>query len=226
MYSCPNPPTNLEALLRDTCRRAMGLGLSFTDQLRLYRSIVALAREVRLRTGGVPLDAAGETLSTLLAAVSEHASALGLNPELPLPDALVLQRLAVQLSRTSRRVGATDRQFPAQNPMHRDKPPAPAFPKQAALQDEPPARPEARADIGTQHPLQRETEAPDGDSPHDDLDTPRPVDFRVKILNGDPERDAMSRRYRPDEDIEAAFAEARQRSAAMAAVGTERKRYA
>ena len=51
MSLCLNPAANLEALLRGACRRALALGLSFANQLRLYRSIVALAREVRLQIG-------------------------------------------------------------------------------------------------------------------------------------------------------------------------------
>ena len=110
---------NLEALLRDACRRAMDLGLSLTIQLRIYRSVLALAREVRLRAFGH-----NETLSALLAAVCEHVSLRGLDPELPLPDAILLHRLAVQLSRAARKAGDP------QNPVHREKPassaPAPA----------------------------------------------------------------------------------------------------
>ena len=246
MNSYSNPSANLEALLFNACRRAMGLGLSFTDQIRLYRSIVALAREVRLRAGGARLDAGNETLSALLAEVCEHAGAVGLDADLPLPHAILVQRLVVQLSRASRLVGTTGRRSGAQHPVHREEhPPSPAkaparpdaradHPPQHPLhrEDQPPshakapARPDARADIPPQHPLHRENQAPDADAPLDDLDTPRPVDFRVKISSGDPARDAMSRRYRPDEDIDAAFAQARQQSAEMAAMGAERKRYA
>ena len=118
-----NPATSLEALLRNTCRRALCLGVSFIDQLRLYRSIVALAREVRLRSNGIVLEM-GDALSALLAEVCEHASELGLDPDLPLPDTLRVQRLVVQLSRAARLVGATapaGRRFFAQHPMHREE---------------------------------------------------------------------------------------------------------
>ena len=124
MNSYANPSANLEALLFNACRRAMGLGLSFTDQIRLYRSIVALAREVRLRAGGARLDAGNETLSALLAEVCEHAGAVGLNADLPLPHAILVQRLVVQLSRASRLVGTTGRRSVAQHPKHRENLPA------------------------------------------------------------------------------------------------------
>ena len=131
---------NLEALLRDACRRAMDLGLSLTIQLRIYRSVLALAREVRLRA-----VSRNETLSTLLAAVCEHVSIRGLDPELPLPDAILLQRLAVQLSRAARKAGDP------QNPVHREKPassaPAPARSEGPAQAHDP------------QNPMQREKPA-------------------------------------------------------------------
>jgi hypothetical protein len=190
MSSCHNPCTNLEALLRDACRRALNIGLSFTNQLRIYRSVIALAREVRLRAGGARFDATNETLSALLATVCEHASAFGMDPEL----------LAVQLSRAARQAGGTEpagrlffaqepqqREKPpepafsarhpahredlaqpeadaadyAQHPMHPEKPSEPAFSIPAPLHREDPAQPEATAADCTQHPLQPETEAPD-----------------------------------------------------------------
>ena len=125
MSLCLNPAANLEALLRGACRRALALGLSFANQLRLYRSIVALAREVRLRFGGAMPASSSRTLSALLAAVCERASELGQDPELPLPDAILVQRLAVQLSRAARQAGIAEpaeRQFLAQHPMHREEP--------------------------------------------------------------------------------------------------------
>jgi hypothetical protein len=146
MYSSPNPAANLEALLRDACRRALALGLSFTNQLRLYRSIVALAREVRLRFGGAMPAAASRTLSALLAAVCERASELGPDPELPLPDAILVQRLAVQLSRAARQAGIAEpaeRQYVRQHAMHREEPPEQTLPAQNPMHREKPAQPEA-----------------------------------------------------------------------------------
>ena len=49
--------------------------------------------------------------------------------------------------------------------------------------------------------------------------TMQPADFRAKILNGDPERDWMSRRYAPEDDAEGDYAEAVRQSAAQAAAG-------
>ena len=179
----PNPPaTSLEALLRDACRRALGLGLSFTNQLRLYRSILALAREVRLRFGGSLFEAGNQTLAALLAAVCERAGELGLDPELPLPDAILVQRLTVRLSRAARLAeGAAPAQqaFRAQHPVQREEPPQheaagaaePAgqtFHAQNPLHREKPAQhdaaeaPEpAEQTFHAQHPMQRDTGEPD-----------------------------------------------------------------
>ena len=168
MSSYANPPTNLEALLRNTCRRALALGLSFTNQIRVYRSVIALAREVRLRYAGAMQGASAQSLAALLAAVCEHASETGLDPELPLPDAIMIQRLALQLSRAARRAGAIEpieRAFREQHAMHRDKPAQPAFSAQDPIHREEPAQPDAAEPAGEamspQHPLHRETEAPD-----------------------------------------------------------------
>ena len=148
MSTHPHPIAGLEALLRDACRRALGLGLSFTNQIRLYRSILALTREVRLRLGGRMAEAGGAALAPLLAAVCERASELGLDPELPLPDAILVQRLVVRLSRAVRIAegSASGRTaFRAQHPLHREEPPQHATTE--------PAQPLLHA----QHPLHRET---------------------------------------------------------------------
>ena len=50
--------SNLEALLQDTCRRAMAPGQIFDNHLRLYRNPIALAREPRLRFGSSETNAA------------------------------------------------------------------------------------------------------------------------------------------------------------------------
>ncbi len=166
MFSNLKPPTNLEALLCNACRRALGIGISFIDQIRLYRSIIALAREVRLRSGGAAFDTASQTLSALLVAVSEHASALGLDPALPLPDGLLLERLAVQLSRAARKAAGcepADRKIYKLPPDLRDDPPEQAIFAQQPMHREEPAEPEpAVAENPPQNPMQRETAADDG----------------------------------------------------------------
>jgi len=165
MFSNLNPPTKLEALLHNACRRALGIGVPFIDQIRLYRSIIALAREVRLRAGGATFDTASQTLSALLAAVSEHASDLGSDPALPLPDAILLQRLALQLSRTARKAAGSkpaDRKIYKLPPDRRDAPPAPPIAAQHPMHREEPAEPEPTvAENPPQNPMQRETEADD-----------------------------------------------------------------
>ena len=126
MLSYLNPAPNLEALLRETCCRALGIGVSFTNRVRLYRSIVAMARELRLRLNGSLHDGGNQPLAASLAAVSEDACAVGLDPDLQLPDAILVQRLAIHLSRASRRAAGTakgSRPFSAQNPMHPEEPP-------------------------------------------------------------------------------------------------------
>ena len=156
MSSPLNPAPNLETLLRETCRRALGIGVSFTNRIRLYRSIVAMARELRLRLGGALHNGGNQTLAASLAAVSEGACALGLDPELPLPDAILLQRLAVQLSRASRHAGGTangSRHFSAQDPIRREEPPQP----RATKASEP-----TETGFPQQHPMHRgEPEADD-----------------------------------------------------------------
>ena len=57
----------------------------------------------------------------------------------------------------------------------------------------------------------REVVPPDDPKSH----TMQPADFRIKVLNGDPVRDWMSRRYAPGDDMEGAYAEAVRQSAAM-----------
>ena len=150
MSSCPHAATNLEAFLRNMCRRALTPGMTFDNQLRLYRAAIALAREVRLRFGGTMPDAHAQTLAALLAEVCEHASALGVDPALSLYEAFQVQRLAAQLSRASRQAGATElggKNIFTLESKHREEPAQPEAPA------EPPIPP--------QHPLQRETEAPD-----------------------------------------------------------------
>ena len=171
MSSCPNPAANLEALLRDACQRALALGLSFTNQLRLYRSIIALAREVRLRFGGAMPASSSRTLSALLAAVCERASELGPDPELPLPDSILVQRLAVQLSRAARQAGIAEpaeRQYVARHAMHREVPPEQTLPAQNPTHREEPTQPEApeiaepsEQTLPAQNPMHREVETDD-----------------------------------------------------------------
>ena len=120
MTSHSESTSKLESLLRDACRRTIRLGLTFADQLRLYRSVIALAREVRLRFGNAAPSEGSTPLPALLAAICDHACALGLDPTLPLPDALPVQRLALGLSRAARmaegQVAARER-LTAKNPM-------------------------------------------------------------------------------------------------------------
>ena len=49
--------------------------------------------------------------------------------------------------------------------------------------------------------------------------TMQPADFQAKILNGDPLRDWLSRRYGPGDNGEGAYAEAVRQSAAIAEPG-------
>ena len=61
----------------------------------------------------------------LLAKVCERACVLGLDPELPFPDAILVQRLVVRLSRAARQAGdagAAAHPISKQHPLHREKP--------------------------------------------------------------------------------------------------------
>jgi hypothetical protein len=108
-----------------------------------------------LRSGGTVPDKS-DALSAVLATVCAHAAELGLDPDLPLPDALLMQRLAVQLSRAARLAGDTapaERLFFTQSPMHREEP----------AQEAQPAQPAGPADhaLSAQSPMHREIDASD-----------------------------------------------------------------
>ena len=167
MTSHPESTSKLESLLRDACRRTIRLGLTFADQLRLYRSVIALAREVRLRFGNAGPSEGNTPLPALLAAICDHACALGLDPTLPLPDALPVQRLALGLSRAARmaegQVAARER-LTAKNPMQPEAAPT----TQAGLDRVPPpsAEPQRRESEKTaQDPLHREPMPTDASQP-------------------------------------------------------------
>ena len=156
MFSYATPSTKLEPLLRAACRRALGLGLSFMDQIHAYRSVLALAREVRVRCAGALFDGGNQASFALLAEVCERACVLGLDPELPFADAILVQRLVVRLSRAARQAGdagAAAHPISKQHPMHREKP----VQHGAAETAEPPVHP-----ISKQHPVHREKPAQHG----------------------------------------------------------------
>jgi hypothetical protein len=167
-----NPTNKLEALLRDTCRRALVPGMIFDNQIRLYRAVIALAREVRLRFGTAMPETASDTLAASLEAVCDRACELGLDPDLSLFEALQVQRLVVQLSRATRLASGTEpanRRFFAQEAQHREKPPEKSVVSQNAPRREEPAQPEpepavesADPTFSEQHAMQRETEASNG----------------------------------------------------------------
>ena len=157
----PDSPAKLEPLLRDACRRALRLGLSFADQIRLCRSVIALAREVRLLFGNVSSRAGDPPLPALLAAVCDRVCDLGLDPTLPLPDAVLVQRLATGLSRATRLaegpVAARGRSG-AKNPDRSAVPPAPAdLGSPRAQPSEEPLDREPEKNV--EHPIQREAAA-------------------------------------------------------------------
>ena len=163
----PCAPAKLEPLLRDACRRALRFGLSFPDQLRLYRAIIALAREVRLMFGVQAPQIGDPPLPALLAEVCDHACNLGLDPTLPLPDAILLLRLATGLSRAARqaegRVAARGR-LGTKKPLQREEAPNPdrsvVLPPRADLD-----RPEI---LSAKDPMHREP-VPADDAPGDSL---------------------------------------------------------
>ena len=152
MTSQPSSPAKLEALLRDACQRAFRLGSSFADHLRLYRSIIALAREVRLSIGAQAPRTDSQTLPALMAAVCDHACDLGLDPALALPDAILLQRLATGLSRAARLAQGAGQ---AKNLIHRENRPKRdrTKPEPAPIAEGPGYREDTLAD---KEPLHRE----------------------------------------------------------------------
>jgi hypothetical protein len=175
MNSHPYAPTKLEQLLHDACRRAVRLDLTFADQLRLFRSVIALAREVRLRFGRLAPQADHRSLAALLATVCDRACDVGLDPTLPLPDALLLQRVSTGLSRAVR---LTEGRIGPKKPMQRGNlPESPAEPDRSASppSEDPPHRaPEKRAE----DPTHREDEQ-----------NPDPVEVSLPLA--DPDRPDM-----------------------------------
>ena len=169
MTSHPCSPAKLEPLLRDACRRALRFGLSFPDQLRLYRSIIALAREVRLMFGGQAPQIGDPSLPALLASVCDRACDLGLDPTLPLPDAILLHRLATGLSRAARQAEggvAVRRRLGTKNPLQRETVPNANWPAApSTLADRQRSEP-----LPSNEPLHREPEKMAEDPMH-----PEPV---------------------------------------------------
>jgi hypothetical protein len=139
---------------------------------------------------------AAEQMLAAQAAVAHNAAMAclkqAMNPSLPPKDAARMRTTTAMMARMSR---DTLKALTAlQRPVAPKKKPEPVFEQEA----------EASFELI---------------DPHADLDTPRPVDFRVKIPNGDPARDFLSRRFGPDEDMEAAWQEASRQSAALEAEG-------
>jgi hypothetical protein len=175
----PDSPAKLEPLLRDACRRALRLGLSFADQIRLCRSVIALAREVRLLFGNVSSRAGEPPLPALLAAVCDRVCDLGLDPTLPLPDAVLVQRLATGLSRAARLAEGPVAARGRSGAKNRDRLPAPAAPADlGSPRTQPSEEPlDREPEKNVEHPIQREA-APNRDrsavppAPAD-LDPPR-----------------------------------------------------
>jgi hypothetical protein len=172
MNSHSYAPTKLEQLLRDACRRAVRLDLTFADQLRLFRSVIALAREVRLRFGRLVLQADHRSLAALLATVCDRVCDVGSDPTLPLPDALLLQRVATGLSRAVR---LAEGRIGTKKPLQREN--LPISPADGQRSGPPPSEaspyraPEKRAE----DPLHR-----------DDGQNPDPVE--VSLPPADPDR--------------------------------------
>ena len=160
----PDSPAKLEPLLRDACRRALRLGLSFADQIRLCRSVIALAREVRLLFGNVSSRAGDPPLPALLAAVCDRVCDLGLDPTLPLPDAVLVQRLATGLSRAARLAEGPVAARGRSGAKNRDRLPAPPAPADlGSPRTQPSEEPlDREPEKNVEHPIQREA-APNPD---------------------------------------------------------------
>ena len=187
--------TGMETTFRDTCALAMQCGHPFPSMLRLYRSVVGLTRVLMQARVNAGLDAG--LSDELVALLEKIRDTVGLHfscRDLPLDDAIRLQTITIALARTAHR--ARFGQVAHRRPRAR---PAPAEAVQTAA-PEPVRRP-------------LEIAAPDDDTLPD---TPASLDLRTKVLNGDPVRDFMSRRFGPNDDVDAAYAEAQRQSAVLA----------
>lgn len=139
----PSPIALLLSVLRDACRQAIDPNVPLADVLRLFRSVVALARSVPLIQADIgdtksistndPLHRENPDLAALVTAVLAAACGRALTPHLPLPQVIGLHRVIVSLERAARlarrgqpQAPATAKNNAAQHLMHREKPPAPA----------------------------------------------------------------------------------------------------
>ena len=193
----PATPTfpGMEATLRDACERAMQCAFPFLTMLRLYRSVAGLTRALMQARADLGLPAG---LSNELVALLEQVrDTVGLHfpdRDMPVNDALCLHTATMALARAAHR--ARVGRILGRLPRAEQTPAAP--PK--APEREPTQRPNERMPL----------------DPGADDDTPEALDRRVKRLNGDPQRDAMSRRYDPNDGLEGDYTKARRLTATLA----------
>ena len=128
----------LLSVLCDACRQAIDPALPLQDAIRLFRSVVALARAVRLGqrdAGGAqsfspndPIHRENPDLGTLLSAVLAAVCRRALEPGPSLNQLIGLHRMIVSLERAARLapVQASRQTMIAQQPIRREEPPPPA----------------------------------------------------------------------------------------------------
>ena len=195
----PATPTfpGMEATLRDACERAMQLAFPLLTMLRLYRSVAGLTRALMQARADLGLPAGlSDELVALLEQVRDTVGMHFPDRDMPVPDALCLHTATMALARAAHRarVGRILGRLPRAEQ-------TPAVPPKAPEREP------------TQRPLDLTPLDPEVDD-----DTPEALDPRVKRLNGDPWRDAMSQRYDPNDDLEGDYAKAQHLSATLARV--------
>jgi hypothetical protein len=189
----PATPTfpGMEATLRDACERAMQCAFPLLTMLRLYRAVAGLTRALMQARADLCLPAG---LSNELVALLEQVrDTVGLHfpdRDMPVNDALCLHTATMALARAAHR--ARVGRILGRLPRAEQTPAAP--PK--APEREPTPRPSETMPL----------------DPGADDDTPEALDLRVKRLNGDPRRDAMSQRYDPNDGLEGDYAKARRQN--------------
>jgi hypothetical protein len=200
----PAPITDLEAMLATP----FGMILMNTVRLAMPPRMDGFDEDAILRaafqafTAFDPRDAMEQMLAAQ--AVAAHFAAMGyfaaaMNPIADERTADRSRRGAVAMNRSMRDTIKMLQQ-------RRKKPnPTPEAKVETPPRSQPKPLPFAQIEVS---PDARPQPNPDG--------SPRMPDFREKPLNGDPYRDFLSRRFRPDDDVEAAGAEAKRQSAELA----------
>ena len=120
------PIALMRAVLIDACHLAVDPALPLQDALRLFRSVVALARSVRPRDeqANEPMHRENPDLAARIGVVQAAACRWALVPDVPLQRRIGLHRIIVQLA-CAMRLAPACAQNNKQKPMHREEAAAP-----------------------------------------------------------------------------------------------------